>query len=411
MTNQKSPEGGDRPLAGLRIVEFASYVAGPSAGMTLAQLGADVIRIDPLGGAPDYRRHPVSRDTGESLYWTSLNRGKRSVEVDVRSERGRELALALATAPGAGGGLVVDNAVGRPWFSYEALAARRPDVIKVHIGGLPGGGPAVDYTVNTEVGVTDLTGAADNRTPVNHVLPAWDLLAGSTATTALLAALRRRDRTGSGSDLRIALADVALAGVANLGWFSEVRERGDRPRHGNFVYGTFGTDFATADDGRVMVVALTTRQWHALCAATGTAKVVAALAESLGADFTDEAARYEHRETIAAVMRPWFTARTLEAAGTALTEAGVLWSRYRRMSDVVSDFEAGAASPVLTGVDQPGIGPVISARSPIRDGDEYGTAATASALGADTGAVLSEVLGLSDAELLDLRKAGVLGSG
>ncbi|MCX4094154.1 CoA transferase [Nocardia sp. alder85J] len=398
----------DAPLAGLRIVEFASYVAGPSAGMTLAQLGAEVIRIDPLGGAPDYRRQPVSRHTGESLYWTSLNRGKRSVELDVRSPEGRELALALATAPGAGAGIVLDNAVGRPWFSYEALAARRPDVIKVHIGGMPGGGPAVDYTVNTEVGVTDLTGPADNRTPVNHVLPAWDLLAGTTATTALLAALHRRDRSGAGADLRIALADVALAGVANMGWLSEVRERGDRPRHGNFVYGTFGTDFGTADGGRVMVVALTGRQWHALCAATGTAKVVAALAESLDADFTDEADRYAHRETIAAVMRPWFTARTLDEAAAALTDAGVLWSRYRRMGEVVADFEAGTASPILTEVDQPGIGPVISARSPIRDGGDYGDSATAPALGADTAGVLAEVLGLGADRLAELRATGVV---
>ncbi|MGW5570356.1 CoA transferase [Nocardia thailandica] len=398
-----------QPLAGLRVVEFASFVAGPSAGMTLAQLGAQVIRIDPLGGGPDYRRWPVAQATGESLYWNSLNRGKQSVEVDVRNPEGRELVLALATAPGADAGLVVDNAVGRPWFSYEALAARRGDVIKVHIGGRAGGGPAVDYTVNTEVGVTDLTGPADTRTPVNHVLPAWDFLAGTTATTALLAALHRRERTGAGADLSIALADVALAGVANLGWLSEVRERGDRPRHGNFVYGTFGADFVTADAERVMIVALTPRQWHALGAATGTTKVLAALEESLGADFADEAQRYTHRETIAAVMRPWFGARTADVAGTALTEAGVLWSRYRRMSDVVADFEDGTGPEVLAAVDQPGIGPIISAHNPIRENGVYGPVGTASALGADTEQVFAEILGLDTAAVDRLRRDGVLG--
>ncbi|RMI28851.1 CoA transferase [Nocardia stercoris] len=397
------------PLTGLRVVEFASFVAGPSAGMTLAQLGAEVIRIDPAGGAADFHRWPVSQRTGASLYWASLNRGKRSVEIDVRTERGRELVLALSTAPGDHAGLVVDNAVGRPWFSYDALAARRGDVIKVHIGGRSDGGPAVDYTVNTEVGVTDLTGPADTRTPVNHVLPAWDLLAGTTATTALLAALHRRRTTGHGSDLRIALADVALAGVANLGWFSEVRERGDRPRHGNFVYGSFGADFRTGDDERVMVVALTPRQWQALCEATGTAKVVAALSDAVGADFDDEAARYTHRETLAAIMRPWFAARTIDEAAEALTTTGVLWSRYRTMSDVVTDFEAGIASPVLTELDQPGIGPVVSARNPIRDSSEYGPVAPAAALGADTDAVLAETLGLTDAELGALHDSGIIG--
>lgn len=399
-----------QPLAGLRIVEFASFVAGPSAGMSLAQLGAEVIRIDPLRGGPDYHRWPVARDSGASLYWNSLNRGKRSVAIDVRSEEGRELVLALATAPGPDAGLVVDNAVGRPWFSYAALAARRADVIKVHIGGQAGGGPAVDYTVNTEVGVTDLTGPADSRTPVNHVLPAWDLIAGMTATTALLSALHRRERTGEGAHLEIALADVALAGVANLGWLSEVRERGDRPRHGNYMYGSFGVDFVTADEERVMVVALTPRQWQALCAATETAKVITSLEQTLDVDFNDEAHRYVHRETIAAVMRPWFAARTVEAAGAALTDAGVLWSRYRRMSHVVADFEAGTASGVLAELDQPGIGQVISAHSPIREDSEYGPVAAASTLGADTDQVLTDVLGLGAGELGRLHDAGVVPS-
>jgi 2-methylfumaryl-CoA isomerase len=395
-------------LAGLRVVEFATFVAGPSAGMTLAQLGADVIRVDPLGGAADYRRWPVARQTGASLYWTSLNRGKRSVAVNLRAPEGRELVLALATAPGPDAGIVVDNAVGRSWLTYEALAARRPDVIRVHIGGHADGRPAVDYTVNTEVGVTDLTGPADSRTPVNHVLPAWDLIAGMTATTGLLAALRHRDRTGEGAHVQLALADVAVAGVANLGWLSEVRERGDRPRHGNYMYGSFGVDFVTTDGARVMVVALTPRQWQALCDATGVTAVIAALQDVLGADFADEANRYVHRETIAAVMRPWFAGLTIDEAGAALTDAGVLWSRYRAMSEVVADFETGRGSGLLTEVDQPGIGPVISARSPLRDGAEYGPSATAAVLGQHTDEVLAEVLGLDDTELGRLRDAGIV---
>ena len=397
-----------QPLAGLRIIEFASFVAGPSAGILLAQLGADVIRVDPLGGGPDARRWPVSQATGESLYWSSLNRGKRTIAIDVRNPEGRELVLALATAPGPEAGILVDNQVGRPWLAYEALAARRADVIRVHIGGRADGGAAVDYTVNTEVGVTDLTGPADSPTPVNHVLPAWDIIAGTTAATGLLAALRHRDRTGEGSDLSLALADVALAGVANLGWLSEVRERGDRARHGNYVYGTFGVDFATKDGGRVMVVALTPRQWKALCQATETEKVVAAIADAVGADFDDEAARYVHRETIAAVMRPWFARRAIADVDAALTDAGVLWSRYRSMSDVVADFEGGRASKVLAEVEQPGIGSVVSARSPIRVSGDYGPSATAHALGCDTDAVLTDVLGLDDAELARLRANGVL---
>lgn len=97
------------PLSGLRIVEVSSFVAAPLCGLTLSQLGAEVIRIDPIGGASDYNRWPVT-DKGESIYWTGLNKGKRSLSVDMRAERGQELIRRLVTAPGPGGGILVTNA-------------------------------------------------------------------------------------------------------------------------------------------------------------------------------------------------------------------------------------------------------------------------------------------------------------
>ncbi|WP_018178827.1 CoA transferase [Jongsikchunia kroppenstedtii] len=398
----------DKPLVGLRIVEFASFVAGPSGGMTLGQLGADVIRIDPLGGAADYNRWPVSQQTGKSLYWNSLNRGKRSVAINVRDPRGQELVLGLATAPGPDTGLVIDNNPNRPWFGYEAFAARRPDMIQVHIEGHADGRAAVDYTVNTEYGVAELTGPMDSATPVNAVLPAWDLIAGMTATTGLLAALHKRSRTGVGSYLQLALADVTLAGVANLGWLSEVAERGDRPRHGNYMYGSFGVDFTTSDGERVMVVALTPRQWAALGTATGNTEVFAALEKSLDADFRDEAERYRHREVIAAVLRPWFNAHGIDEVRAGLTEAGALWSQYRTLAGVVDQLRSGATLPVLADLEQPGIGQVVSAHSPLRIDAEYSGTVPAPELGAHTDEILGSILGLTDSELGELHDAGVI---
>ena len=90
-------------LAGMRVVEIAAFIAAPMAGVTLAQMGAEVIRIDPIGGGLDYRRWPVTAG-GSSLYWAGLNKGKRSVTLDLRSPAGRELAAALITAPGADAG-------------------------------------------------------------------------------------------------------------------------------------------------------------------------------------------------------------------------------------------------------------------------------------------------------------------
>ncbi|MQY21795.1 CoA transferase [Nocardia macrotermitis] len=398
-----------RPLAGLRVLEFASFVAGPSGGMTLGQLGADVIRLDPIGGAADYGRWPLSQRTGRSLYWTALNKGKRSISIDVRSAEGRELIVALATAPGPDAGIVVDNNVGRSWLSYEALSKRRADLIQVHIDGYADGRAAVDYTVNPDVGVANMTGPADSAAPVNHVLPAWDLLAGMTATTGLLAALHRRARTGEGAFLRIALADVAYASVANLGWLAEADELGTaRPRHGNHVYGSFGVDFETSDQARVMVVALTVRHWDALRTVTDTGKVFDALEETLGADFRAEADRYRYREIITATLRPWFAARPFAEVDRVLSEAGVLYSRFRTVHEVVTAYRAEGGPEILGEVDQPGIGPVLSARSPLRAGAEYGEYATAPDLGEHTDEVLAQVLGLADTELGRLHDAGVI---
>ena len=214
----------------------------------------------------------------------------------------------------------------------------------MRVQGYPDGRPAVDYTVNAEVGIPQITGSEDGGAPVNHVLPAWDLVAGLSVSTAVLAALYDRDRTGRGTYVELALADVALAGVANLGWLSESAERGrDRPRHGNHVYGSFGVDFACSDGQRVMVVALTPGQWTALTSVTGTQAVFAALEQALGADLTLESERYRLRDTIAAVLKPWFLGRDSTAVAEELDAARVLWGRYQRMTDVVAAHRGGRA--------------------------------------------------------------------
>ena len=398
------------PLEGLRIIECATYVAGPSGGMALAQLGADVIRVDPIGGASDYRRWPLAPNGG-SLYWTSLNKGKRSVAVDLRAPAGRELVTALIVAPGPDSGVFLDNNVRRPWLSWPVLSQRRPDLVHVHVQGHRDGRPAVDYTVNAAVGVPQMTGPESAGAPVNHVLPAWDLLTGSTAAVGLLAALRRRDRAGVGSLVEVALADVALAGVASLGWFAEAQLSGqDRPRHGNHVYGSFGVDFTTADGRRVMVVALTESQWRALCQVTGTGAVFEALQQALGVDLQDEESRYHHRETVAVILRGWFAARDLATVSAELDAARVLWGPYRSMTDVVQAHESSPSTSPLTEVEQPGVGRVLGMGSPLRLGDRMSPPAPAPLLGADTELVLSEVLGVSSAEFGRLHDEGVVAS-
>lgn len=395
------------PLSGLRVVECASFVAGPTAGMTLAQLGAEVIRVDPVGGGSDHLRWPVA-DSGTSYYWASLNKGKRSVAVDLRSAEGRELVTALITEPGPDRGVLIDNVVGRGWLANETLTARRPDLVHVRVQGRPDGQPAVDFTVNAEVGLPQLTGPEGVAAPVNHVLPAWDLVTGLSVSTAVLAALRDRERSGRGAYVELALSDVALAGVANLGWLTEAQVLGeDRPRQGNHVYGSFGVDFACRDARRVMVVALTQKQWAALISVTGTEQVFTALEQALDADLAQESDRYRLRETIAAVLRPWFAGRTFAEVSEQLDAARVLWGRYQGMSDVLAAHRRGS-HPVLADVEVPGAGPAVTARSPLRWAGEYGEPGAAPVLGQDTDAVLTEVLGLGATELGGLRDRGVI---
>ena len=145
-------------LAGMRVVEATAFVAAPLAGMTLAQMGADVIRIDTVGGGLDYRRWPVTEE-GTSLFWCGLNKSKRSVVLNLQEARGRELAMAIACAPGDDAGMLLTNLPPRGWLDHERLRARRPDLIQVTLQGDRHGGSHVDYTVNPRLGVPYFTGA------------------------------------------------------------------------------------------------------------------------------------------------------------------------------------------------------------------------------------------------------------
>ncbi|MGW3614021.1 CoA transferase [Micromonospora sp. NPDC005163] len=394
-------------LEDVRVVEVDSFVAGPSAGMTIAQLGAEVIRIDPLGGAADHTRWPLA-PSGASLYWAALNRGKRSVALNLGDPRGRELALELAAAGGERGGVLIDNAVRASWLSAEAVRGRRHDMVHVRIQGRPDGASSVDYTANAAVGIPHLTGPDWTRVPVNHALPAWDLITGLHAVVAVLAALRRRAETGEGADLSISLDEVAVAGVANLGWVAHADLTGeDRPRLGNHVYGSFGVDFETKDHERVMVLALTTRQWRALCEVTGTTAVFAALGPALGVDLDTDEGRFRMREPIAAVLRPWFAARPLSKVGNLLDGARVLWGPYRTLRDVAHAYGHAGPDSLLRHVPQPGVGPMLAAGFPVRGLAAVGPRG-APRLGQDTEQVLTEVLGLGREEYARLVDAGVV---
>ncbi|MCW3063763.1 MAG: putative dehydratase/racemase [Solirubrobacterales bacterium] len=393
-------------LEGLRVVEGSAFVAAPLGGMTLAQLGADVIRFDQIGGGLDHQRWPLAAD-GQSLFWAGLNKGKRSIQVDIRSTEGRELVTALVEATGA----LLTNFPARGWLSYEQLRARREDLIMVALAGNPDGTSEVDYTVNPATGFPWATGPRNLAEPLNSVLPAWDVAMGTLAAVGLLAAERQRGRTGRGELVRVALSDVAFAMVGNLGRIAEAQLGGrDQRKDGNYLYGAFGHDFVTADDRRVMVVALTARQWRALVEATGTGDAYAGIESATGHDLDTETGRYEARDLIAAILRPWFESRTLAEIREAFAGTSVSWGPYQTFRQLVEeDPRCSVANPMFEEIEHPGVGRYLAPRSPL-DFAQHGRVPVQRApqLGEHTEEILAEVLNLSPAEIGDLHDRGVV---
>lgn len=388
-------------LEGLRLVEVSAFVAAPLGGMTLAQLGAEVIRIDPLGGNIDIGRWPLAPD-GQSLYWAGLNKGKRSVTLALDRPEGRELAAALIAEAGI---LLTNLPAATGWMSYAELAKRRADLVMLRLTGTHDGGNAIDYTVNAAVGFPIATG--EDARPVNHVLPAWDIAAGLHLATGLLAAERRRARTGQGGEITLALSDVAYATAAHLGYVADVQVNGHvRPPLGNWLYGAFGRDFATRDGRRVMLCAISPRQWRAIGKATGLAERLALAGQAMGADLEDEGGLFAAREALAAVLAPWFAARSLAEIRAAFEGSGVLWGAYQDFGQMLrEDPRCSAANPMFAEIEQPGIGRLLAPGSPLRPAPPPRPAPR---LGADTEAVLAERLGLPPERLAAYREAGIL---
>lgn len=356
-----------RPLSGLRVVELSSYVATPLCGLTLAQLGADVIRVEPMGGAPDRTRWPLT-EAGRSLYWTGLNRGKRALEVDLRQAEGRALVADLVASGGPGGGIVVSNSERYADLNFAGLAARRPDLIHVQLLGRRDGGTAVDYTAQAAAGMPLATGPTGLEGPVNHVLPAWDVATGLYLATAVLAAVQARARDGSAQQVRVALEDVAFAVTSTLGYFAEaqLQPKATRVPDGNYVYGTFGRDFVTGDGERLMIVALTPRHWNELVGMTALTEVMDALERSLKVDFSDEGVRFEHRESLATLLAGWFIRHRGADVRASLSSTTIIWSRYRSFSELASDDARELrANPLFAAVSQDGVPAHWAAGGPI----------------------------------------------
>jgi 2-methylfumaryl-CoA isomerase len=395
-------------LKGMTVVEGSAFVAGPSCALHFAQMGAKVIRFDQIGGGPDARRWPLGPEN-ESLYWEGLNKGKQSIAIDFKNPAGRELAQQLATG---GNGLFVTNFPVDGFLSHENLSALRADQITLRVMGWADGTPAVDYTVNAATGIPYMTGPADDDRPVNHVLPAWDLLTGAYGAFALLAADRDRAESGRGREIRLALSDIAAASLANMGFLAETMlGEKDRARSGNNLYGAFGRDFVAKGGERFMIVAITPRQWSGMLSGLEITEDIAALEAELAIDLSkNEGARYTHRNRLDPLIEKAvgsFEAAELE---TRFEKAGVTWSRYHSLHESLTDEpRLYADNPVFSTIAHPGgatyPAPGAAARIPQ---DERHQPEPAPRIGEHTDEVLAEFLRLDSGEIARLHDRGVV---
>ncbi len=398
-------------LSGLSVIEVSSFVASPTAGLYCAQMGAEVIRVDQIGGGLDYDRYQLTEE-GRSLSWENLNRAKKSVALDLRTAEGRELVAELARKTGQ----LITNVPEQSFLSHAKLAEGREDMITVRIMGWGDGRQAMDFTVNAASGYPLMTGPEEwdavTAPPVNQPLPAWDFITGAYTAFALLSALRHRDQTGEGGEVRIPLGDVAIGTVANSGAMAEMLYRGgDRQRLGNAIWGAFGRDFRARDGKRFMVAAMTHKQWAGLIEGFGVAAQVAAIEARLGLSFANsDHNRFTNRDELFAVFQSGADKMDYAELAERLAAAGATFERYRTMHEAATDPQLVGENPLFgpspanpSGFEYPAPGPFANMPSQTR-GDPH----PAPYLGEHSEEILAERLGMASGEIAKLIDAGIV---
>jgi crotonobetainyl-CoA:carnitine CoA-transferase CaiB-like acyl-CoA transferase len=391
------------PLAALRVVDLSRVLAGPYATMMLADLGADVVKIEHPAGGDETRSWGPPFAGGESAYFLSVNRGKRSVALDLKDPEGRELALELC----ARADVVIENfrpgGAERLGVDYDTVRRRRPDVVYCTISGFgrrqPLDRPGYDFVAQAESGLMSITGEPDGE-PMKVGVAVVDVLAGLNAATAILAALRRRDRSGDGELIEISLLDSAFAALVNVAQNALVT--GEEPaRYGNAHPSIVPYQLFRASDGFLAVAAANDRLYRRLCDAIGRPE----LAED-GRYATNEL-RVRNRESLVAELGAVFAGRMTDEWVQLLLQAGVPAGKIRGVGEAL---RAGAVSGMAaTGaVPHPTAGTVQLVAPPFSFFHAPLPPLEAPPLlGAHTAEVLGE-LGVGDERLSDLEHRGVI---
>ena len=351
---------GDPPLTGLRVLDLSRVLAGPYCTMMLADLGAEVIKVEQPGDGDETRGWGPPFAGEDAAYFVAVNRSKRSVALDLKDPADRDTALALAFRSD----VVIQNfrpgTIERLGFGYASLKQLRPEIVYCSLTGFgsdrhPADRPGYDFIGQAECGLMHITGT-DQPTKVGVAVV--DILAGMNAGVAILAALRRRDHTGEGEHIEISLLDSGLAALINVAEAALLTGQEAR-RYGNAHPHIVPYETFEASDGWIAVAAANDGLYRRLCSAMD----VSELAQD--ERFATNADRVVHRDQLVALLAQRFSQRTTDEWVATLGAAGVPAGKVRGVLDALAAAEAAGRAATVP-VSHPAAGKIPLIASPIR---------------------------------------------
>ncbi|MGH7266780.1 MAG: CaiB/BaiF CoA transferase family protein [Candidatus Rokuibacteriota bacterium] len=393
-----------RPLDGIRVVDLSRVLAGPYATLLLADMGAEVIKIEEPGRGDDTRAWPPFQG-GESTYFMSVNRGKKSLTLNLKTAGGREILRRLLQ----GADVLLENfrpgTLERLGFGHAAAREWNPRLVYCSISGFGESGPEAarpgyDLIVQGESGVMDLTGFPDGP-PVKMGTSIADLAAGTMAAHGIVLALFARERTGVGQKVEIAMVEVMAAlltyqGQAYFATGTSPRRRGNQ--HPSIVpYEVF-----EAADGYLTVGVANNSLWSRFCQALGRPEL------ATDPRFDTEARRVEGRDVLVPLLGEIFRTAPVAEWVRRLGEAGVPAGKIKSVGEALESEHLKARGAIVT-LAHPTAGPIRMVGPPIRLGGTPGEAAApAPVLGEHTDEVLAKLLGYPAAAVARFRAEGAV---
>jgi CoA:oxalate CoA-transferase len=395
-----------KPLRGIRVLDLSRVLAGPYCTMNMADLGAEVIKIELPGHGDDSRRFPPTiPNSNDSAYFYGVNRGKLSVTLDLRTSEGAAVFLELT----AFADIVVENfsagTMDRFGLDYRQLQARNPRLILCSISGFGQSGPmasepAYDIVAQALGGTMSVTGNPDGE-PTRCGVSIGDMVAALYALVAILAALRVRDETGAGQHLDIAMLDCQVAMLEGaLGQYSSTGKVPGRIGSRHPVITPF-QQFPAADDYFV-VGAGNEGLWQRFCDAVGLAHLKA------DPRFVDNPSRTQNHGALDPLLREHFKHRPRAHWLEVLGKAGVPCAPVANVAEVAVNPQLLERNMILA-ADHPTFSGLLVPGSPLKSaGGEPVPPTRAPALGEHTDVVLQRLLGYDQARMADLRARGII---